>query len=143
MPDPITGLVGDLHRLVLEVEKSQKQRNEEEKDKTEGRPLEGQIRTLAPDTILASTLRNAIVYSPDETRIGDVNDLIIKADGKVEGVVVGIDCGEKSVALKWERFKVEPEPDGCARVMLSATKEELQDAPGFTVSQEQERKSAS
>src|SRR5918996_166655 len=62
MPDPITGLVGDLRRLVLEIEKSQKQGDEEEKDKTEGRPLEGQIRTLAPDTILASKLRNAIVY---------------------------------------------------------------------------------
>jgi hypothetical protein len=140
MTDPITGLVGGLHRLVLEVEKSHKQRqgDQQDKDKDEDRLLEGQIRAREPDTVLASKLKNAIVYSPDESKIGDISDLLIKANGKIEGIVIRVDGGEKNVALKWERFKVTPEPDGDARVILAATKEELQDAPHFELKHNQE-----
>jgi hypothetical protein len=103
--------------------------------KNGGRQAEGQIRTQEADTVLASKLRNVSVYAPDETRIGDINDLVIKADGKIDGVVVGVGgflgIGEKNVALKFERFKVTPEPDGRARVLLTATKDELRAAPDF------------
>jgi hypothetical protein len=132
--DQVTELVADLRRLVLEIEKSQKEKkkgDQQDKDKKEARPIEGQIRAREPDMVLASKLKNAVVYAPDETEIGDVNDLIIKADGKVEGVVVAVNGGEKNVALKLERFKVTPEPDGRARLVLSAKMEELQQAPGF------------
>ena len=88
-----------------------------------------------PDTVLASRLRNALVYSPDQQRIGDINDLIIKTDGTVEGVVVGVGgflgIGEKNVALKMDRFKVATDPDGRARITLSATFDELKGAPDF------------
>jgi hypothetical protein len=121
MAQQLASLIEDLRRLVLEIEKSQK-----EKDKKEVL-LDGQIRTRDPDTVLASKLRNAAVYSPDEARIGDVHDLIIKPDGKVEGVVVGIGGGEKDIALRLERFGVTPEPNGSARIILKAEKEELEE----------------
>jgi hypothetical protein len=96
---------------------------------------QAQIRTQEPDTVLASKLRNASVYAPDESRVGDINDLIIKMDGKVDGVVVGVGgflgIGEKNVALKLDRFKVTPEPDGRVRVVLTATKDELRALPDF------------
>jgi hypothetical protein len=129
MTQQLTSLIEDLRRLVAEIEKSSKG-NSQDEEKKEIRLLEGQIPTRAPDMLLASKLRNAAVYSPDETRIGDVNDLIIKADGKVEGVVVGVE--EKNIALKLERFQLTPEPDGRARIILGAKKEELQQAPGFS-----------
>jgi PRC-barrel domain len=144
MIDPITGLLGDLRRLVLEMEKSQKQKNSDQQDKDkEERPLEGQILTQEPGTILDSKLRNAIVYAPDHTRIGGVNDLLISTNGRVEGIVVGVVGAEKNVALKFERFEVTPQPDGRARVMLSATMGELQNAPNFKFKQTEEQNSPS
>src|SRR5919108_1096649 len=133
MAQQLTSLIEDLRRLVLELEKSSKSAQDD--DKKEIRLLEGQIQTREPDTVLASKLRNAAVYSPDETRIGDVADLLIKPDGKVEGVVVGVE--DKNVALKLERFQLKPEPDGQARIILGAHKEELQEAPGFSFESQQ------
>jgi hypothetical protein len=136
MAQQLTSLIEDLRRLVLEIEKSQK-----DKDKKEIRLLEGQIRTRDPDTVLASKLRDAAVYSPDESRIGDVHDLIIKADGKVEGVVVGVAGGEKDIALKLERFEVTPEPNGSARIVFSGEKEELEEleeTPSFKAQPEKQ-----
>jgi hypothetical protein len=129
MAQQLTSLIEDLRRLVLEIEKSSKG-NAQDEEKKEIRLLEGQIQARDPDTVLASKLRNAAVYSPDEARIGDVNDLLIKPDGKVEGVVVSVE--DKNVALKLERFQLKPEPDGQARIILGAKKEELQEAPGFS-----------
>jgi hypothetical protein len=140
MAQQLTALIEDLRRLVLEIEKSQKDGGQQDKKKI--RILEGQIRTRDPDTVLASKLKNAAVYSPDESRIGDVHDLIIKADGRVEGVVVGVAGGEKDVALKLERFEVTPEPNGSARIVFSAEKEELdglEETPSFNPQPEQQQ----
>jgi hypothetical protein len=108
------------------------------------RAIEGQIQTREPESVLVSNLWNATVYGPDEQRIGDVNDLIIKPDGKIEGVVVGVGgflgVGEKNVALKLDRFKVTPEPDGRARITVSAKKEELDQAPEFKKEEQGQQK---
>jgi hypothetical protein len=108
------------------------------------RAIEGQIPTREPEAVLVSNLWNATVYGPDEQRIGDVNDLIIKPDGKIEGVVVGVGgflgVGEKNVALKLDRFKVTPEADGRARIIVSAKKEELEGAPEFNKQEQGQQK---
>src|ERR671914_2441923 len=143
MADQITELVSDLRRLVLEIERSQQaEKNGQQQEKKEVR-LEGQILAREPDMILVSKLKNAGVYAPDETRIGDVSDVIIKPDGKVEGVIVGVNGGEKNVALKTERFKLTPEPDGHARIVIGVQKEELQQAPSFTFKPRQEQEPSS
>lgn len=128
MSDQIKTLLIDLQRLVQELDVAKAA--DEKKAKKEIKPLEGQILTRDPDTVLASKLRNAVVSSPDEQRIGEVNDLLIKADGKVAGVIVGVG-GDKNIALELERFTLTPEPDGRARIVLSAKLEELQEAPAF------------
>jgi hypothetical protein len=136
----------DLCRLLQELEAATAQLEVNKEEKQKDRFLEGQIRIREPDSILASKLQSATVSSPDNQFIGDVNDLIIKTDGTVAGLIVriGDDQGRgKNIALKIERFELTPEPDGRAHVMLSAKKEELEHAPDFKFTQKHEHTSAS
>lgn len=139
MTERITSLLSDLARLVRELDGPVKTAALKGKTK-EVRLLEGQIVTREPETVLASKLTKAIVSSADGKRIGEVSDLIIKADGQVSGVVIGVG-DSKRIALKVERFKVTPEPDGGAHIMLGAKMEELQQAPDFKPTVERKSKS--
>jgi sporulation protein YlmC with PRC-barrel domain len=94
-----------------------------------------------PDMVLVSNLLNTSVYGPNDSTIGEVEDVLIKSDGKIEGLVVSVGgflgLGEKNVALRMDRFKVMPEADGRARITASVTEEELRKAPAFKTKQGQ------
>jgi hypothetical protein len=95
----------------------------------------GTIQATQPDMVLVSSLMNTSVYGTDNSAIGEIEDIIIKSDGKIEGIVLSVGgflgIGEKNVALKLDRVKVTPEADGKARITVIATKEELREAPEF------------
>ena len=100
------------------------------------KPVEGQIILQDKATFLASAIIGGNVYSPSDESVGDVNDLVIKSTGEIEAVVVGvggfIGIGEKNVAIALDRFTMEPTEDlGSTKLVLNATKEELQAAPAF------------
>jgi PRC-barrel domain len=100
------------------------------------KPVEGQIILQDKATFLASAIIGGNVYSPSDESVGDVNDLVIKSTGEIEAVVVGvggfIGIGEKNVAIALDRFTMEPTPDlASTKLVLNATKEELQAAPAF------------
>jgi hypothetical protein len=101
----------------------------------------GTIPARQPDMVLVSNLLNASVYGPGDSTIGEIEDILIKSDGKIEGLVVSVGgflgLGEKNVALKMDRFKVMPEADGRARITVSATEQELREAPEFKTKQGQ------
>ena len=99
-------------------------------------PVEGQIINQDKATLLASAIIGGSVFSPADESVGDVNDLVIKPTGEIEAVVVGvggfIGIGEKDVAIALNRFTIEPTPDlATTKLVLNATKEELQAAPAF------------
>lgn len=99
-------------------------------------PVEGQIILQDKATFLASAIIGGSVYSPSNEWVGDVNDLVIKPTGEIEAVVVGvggfIGIGEKNVAIALNRFTMEPTPDfASTKLVLNATKEELEAAPSF------------
>jgi len=100
------------------------------------KPVEGQIILQDKSTLLASAIIGSSVYSPSDESVGDVNDLVIKPTGEIEAVVVGvggfIGIGEKDVAIALDRFTMEPTEDlASTKMVLNATKEELQAAPAF------------
>lgn len=95
---------------------------------------DGLITLQDKDTFLASDLTGATVYSPTDEAIGDVNDVIVSRDGKVDGIVVGVGgflgIGEKDVAIEMAKIKMSETENGI-KLVLDASKEELAAAPEF------------
>jgi sporulation protein YlmC with PRC-barrel domain len=115
------------------------------------------------DQILASRLMGETIYTSNEAdagSLGDVNDLVLSKDGRVQAVVIGVGgflgIGDKNVAVPFDRLQIQGEADGAAtdlstadnttdmkqtdvnrpgtvRYSLQASKQELQDAPEYNV----------
>jgi PRC-barrel domain len=101
------------------------------------KPVKGQIVLQDKNSILASTLIGSTVYSPANETVGDINDVIVGLDGKVQGVVIGVGgflgLGEKDVAVKMDQLTVQPEDanKNNVRLILNSTKADLEAAPEF------------
>lgn len=84
-----------------------------------------------------SKLIGASVYGPDNASIGEINDVIIGTDGKINAVVVGVGgflgVGQKDVALPFEAISVTRKPDSASidKITVSYTKDQLNNAPKF------------
>lgn len=100
----------------------------------DGSGIQGLIVMQDADTFLASKLIGSTVYAPDDTAIGDVNDVILSRDTKIDGVVLGVGgflgIGEKDVAVKFDRIQMTETENG-VKLVLNATKDELAAAPDF------------
>jgi sporulation protein YlmC with PRC-barrel domain len=107
MSERVTSLLGDLQHLV--------ERISDGNNKREGGPVEGETGTSEPDTT------RALSENPRGKKIGEVEDLIVDADGQVAGVVIGVDA-EKNSTTALERVEVKPEPDGRVRITVFAKK---------------------
>ena len=110
---------------------------------TEPGEVEGQILLQEPDVVLGSSMIGSTVYSPNDETIGKISDVLIKMDGTVQGVVIGVGgflgIGEKRVAVEMKTLSITPEEGGEeVRLVLSSTKEELEQAPAFKTAAEQE-----
>ena len=106
------------------------------------KPVDGQIRLQSENSILASELLGAPVYSPSEELIGDIEDVILTLDGEVEGVVIGVGgflgIGKKLVAVEMSAVSVTPDEFGDMRLYLSASRADLEAAPVFETKAVQE-----
>jgi sporulation protein YlmC with PRC-barrel domain len=75
------------------------------------------------------------VYDPKETKIGDIDDVLVDKAGKVTGLVVGVGgflgAGEKDVIVPFAEIKTSKKNDKWWLTM-DATKENLKSAPGFS-----------
>ncbi|WP_082546573.1 PRC-barrel domain-containing protein [Rhizobium sp. Root483D2] len=93
--------------------------------------------SASPEQVLATSVLGKTVYTGADEQgeaIGDVNDVVINADGGAEALVVGVGgflgIGEKDVAVSFDRVSWS-DRDGQRIIVISATKEELQAAPEF------------
>ncbi len=75
------------------------------------------------------------VYDPQQTKVGDVDDVLVDKAGKVTGLVVGVGgflgAGEKDVIVPFTSVKTTKKDDKWWLTM-DATKDEMKSAPGFT-----------
>src|SRR3712207_2726306 len=85
----------------------------------------------------AQTAENGAATQGQRTgdNIGEVNDVVIGPDGRVQAVVVGVGgflgIGEKNVALKFEALKWQQDGSGDQWIVVDATKESLEALPDF------------
>jgi sporulation protein YlmC with PRC-barrel domain len=89
------------------------------------------------DGFLASKIIGETVYNgtgDDAEKIGDVNDIVIAADGNIESVVIGVGgflgIGEKDVAVNFQDVDW-ADRDGDRWLVVATTKEQLEQQPAF------------
>jgi hypothetical protein len=113
------------------------------------KPVQGQIVLQDENSILASTLIGSTVYTPADETVGDINDVIVGLDGKIQGVVIGVGgflgLGEKDVAVKMDQITVQPQDANKSnvRLILNSTKADLEAAPEFKSVAAQNRETGS
>lgn len=105
---------------------------------TQGMQQNGYVATLANDQFLSDDIVGDNVYSgpaADADNIGNINDLVIASDGRVQAVVVGVGgflgIGEKNVGVPFDNISMNADPSGEPRAVLAASKEQLTNAPAF------------
>ncbi len=83
--------------------------------------------------------------SNGEATIGEVSDLVVTEDGRVEAVVVGVGgflgIGEKRVALAWDSIKL-TQQDGRRVILVSAARGQLEEMPTFKTLEERRAEEA-
>jgi len=81
----------------------------------------------------ASNLVGLAIVNAKNESIGDVNDLLITDDGKVDAVIVGVGgflgIGEKNVSMPFGELTFRRNDDGKTVAVSSATKETLESMP--------------
>ena len=85
------------------------------------------------DHYRASALIGSNVLNSANESIGDINDLIVTEDGKIDRVIVGVGgflgIGEKNVALPFNELTFARDNNNASVVMSKVTKETLQAMP--------------
>jgi sporulation protein YlmC with PRC-barrel domain len=94
------------------------------------------------------------VYNNNNENIGDINDVILGKDGKIELIVVGVGgwlgMGQHDVALRWEQVSFSDQPpkgdkanaeagEKPDHAMVNMSKDQLKAMPAFKYSSEQNR----
>ncbi|MFZ0568868.1 MAG: PRC-barrel domain-containing protein [Rhodomicrobium sp.] len=88
----------------------------------------------APNAWLVGNLWNKSVYNQSGKQIGDLKDVLIAPDGKIQALVIGVGgflgLGEKNVAVDYNYLEkngsIKPN-----RITLNMTEQELRSAPTF------------
>lgn len=87
------------------------------------------------DQMLASDMIDQSVYGPDGRSIGEISDFVLDRMGNVVGVVIGvgaaIGAGDKDVAVPFNLLQIVRHGTNEERITLSATRNDLMNAPAF------------
>ena len=103
------------------------------------RPRLPQSRTgLSLEPRYPPTRFQSAVYDTQDNKIGDVNDILLDKDGRISTAIIGVGgflgVGEKDVAVPFNSLKVS-EKAGDRYLVIDATKEALEKAPGYIYDQ--------
>jgi sporulation protein YlmC with PRC-barrel domain len=91
--------------------------------------------TMPKDSVTVTDWYKQTVYSPDNSTIGKVDDVLVGKSGKITALIVGVGgflgAGEKDVAVPFEAISM-MQKDNTWRLVMDTTKDQLKSAPGYT-----------
>ena|ERR1700722_4140727 len=95
----------------------------------------GELMTSVPSGSLTVTdWYKQNVYDPNNNKIGEIMDVLVSSDGKVNALIVGVGgflgAGEKDVAVNFNAVK-QTTKDNKIYLTMNTTKDALKSAPGF------------
>ena len=94
-----------------------------------------QIFTALPAGTTVTNFYKQNVYDPSDSKIGDVDDMLIDKEGRVPALIIGVGgflgMGEKNVAIPFSDVRAS-EKNNKWYLVLNTTKDALKGAPGFT-----------
>jgi sporulation protein YlmC with PRC-barrel domain len=86
------------------------------------------------NTMTVTNYYKQAVYDPQNSRIGDVDDVLMSPDGRVNALVIGVGgflgIGEKHVVVPFNVVKAENK-DNKVTLVMNSSKDGLKAAPGF------------
>lgn len=88
-----------------------------------------------PESWTVTNYYKQSVYDPNESKVGDIDDVLINKQGQVTGLVIGVGgflgAGEKDVIVPFTAVKVQKKNDKWW-LTLDETKDDLKSSHGFT-----------
>lgn len=95
----------------------------------------GELMTRIPsDSLTVTDWYKQSVYDPNNNKIGEVMDVLVAPDGRVNSVIVGVGgflgAGEKDVAVDFNAIK-KTNKNNSIYLTMDTTKDALQSAPAF------------
>lgn len=85
---------------------------------------------LSPNDVMASNLIDLTVYTRQNQRVGEIEDLIMDGASRVRAVIVGM--GERHIAVNPAALQITRESSGALRAVIDATSEQVKAAPGVS-----------
>jgi sporulation protein YlmC with PRC-barrel domain len=89
---------------------------------------------VPPNSMPVTNYYKQNVYDPGNNKIGEVDDVLLGADGKINALVVGVGgflgIGEKHVIVPFTAVKADRK-DNKWQLTMNSSKDELKAAPGF------------
>jgi len=93
------------------------------------------LQLVEPAKISANDLINTTVYDPNNRNIGEVNDVVLAKDGKIDAVILDVGgflgIGEKPVALAFEDLEFRRNANNRLYVYVKFTQQQLEQAPKY------------
>lgn len=90
---------------------------------------------LDATTLSADQLIGVSVIGPENARLGEIGDIILMPDGKVDALIVDfggfLGIGEKKVAVGYDNLEFTRDANGATYVWINATKDQLEAAPAY------------
>jgi sporulation protein YlmC with PRC-barrel domain len=99
-------------------------------------PVQAQmLGSLPANSVTVTNYYRQNVYDPSDAKIGEISDVLVGKDGKVEAFIVAVGgflgIGQKDVAVPFSAVRA-TEKNGTWYLTMNATKDGLKQARGYT-----------
>ena len=90
---------------------------------------------IPSDSVTVTHWYKQNVYDPNDSKIGEIMDVLVDRDGKVTALIVGVGgflgMGEKDVAIPFNSVRATTKDNNKYYLVMNSTKDALKSAKGF------------